>query len=285
MWKLCTVFAEIPWLVQSLWRNCEYWGQYKHGSYRSRLGVCRLKYSGGFVHYVIWLRQFHRFSKAKSPVCAILFTHALVLSNSENLGLLTHKNPFFSVHCFLLPSFNLHLPQILFNIFQPSQSRASNLLLPSSLLSNILLTTFPWSILSRCLVYPNFLFLISATMSRTLCSSFNSWLLLIFHIPWSTIGPHIILSIFFSHLFSLFKFISLIGRISLPYTINIFTIFSYVLIITALFIALYLNICLKLHEHLFPAAILDFIALFVTCFEFIKVLLNNLMVFWPCIIV
>jgi len=24
MWNLCTVLAEIPWLVQSLWRTCEY---------------------------------------------------------------------------------------------------------------------------------------------------------------------------------------------------------------------------------------------------------------------
>jgi len=168
-----------------------------------------LKSSGIFVRHLVWVRQFHKFSKAKSPVCAILFTHSLVLSVSESLGLLNYKRPFFSVHCLLLPFFKLHLLQILSDIFQPSQSRSSNLLLPSSLFSNIFLTTFTWSILSKCPIHPNFLFFkISATMSRSLCSSFSSWLFLILHIPYLPL-VHISFLVFSSPMYSFFSYSSL----------------------------------------------------------------------------
>ena len=61
-------------------------------------------------------------------------------------------------------------------------------LLPSGLLPNIFLTDFPWSILTTCPIHSSLFLLISATMSRSLYSSLNSWLVLIFLISCSNTG-------------------------------------------------------------------------------------------------
>ena len=52
-------------------------------------------------------------------VCSLL---SVVLCTQVGLK---YRRPFLFVHCFLSSSFNLLLPYILFNIFQPSQSRSS----------------------------------------------------------------------------------------------------------------------------------------------------------------
>jgi hypothetical protein len=49
---------------------------------------------------------------------------SLTLRPSESLFFLNDRCPF-SFHCLLSPSYNPHLPYILFSIFQPSQSRSS----------------------------------------------------------------------------------------------------------------------------------------------------------------
>ena len=87
-------------------------------------------------------------------------------------------------------------------------------LLPSCLLSNIFLTILPWSIPTTCPVHSSLFFLTSATMSRSLYSSFNSWSLIL-HISYSNTGPHI-LDIFPSHVPSLFISISVTAHVSLP---------------------------------------------------------------------
>jgi len=71
---------------------------------------------------------------------ACLLTCSSAIQPSDSLGLLNYRCLFFPVNCLLSPSLNLHLPQILLYIFQPSQSRFCLLLLISSLLSNISLT-------------------------------------------------------------------------------------------------------------------------------------------------
>ena len=58
-----------------------------------------------------------------------LLSHSLALQPSDSLGLLNYRRPPFPIHCLLSPSLNLHLPQILVHIFQPSQSMSS----PSSI--------------------------------------------------------------------------------------------------------------------------------------------------------
>ena len=59
------------------------------------------------------------------------------------------------------------------------------LLLLFGSLSNIFLTLLTWSILTTCPTDSNLFFLISAVMSRSLCSSLNSWSIPILHIPCS----------------------------------------------------------------------------------------------------
>ena len=62
-------------------------------------------------------------------------------------GIVNYRRQFLSVHCLLSPSFNFHLPWILFSIFHPSRLRSY---LSSGLLSNSSLITLPWSILTVC---------------------------------------------------------------------------------------------------------------------------------------
>ena len=63
---------------------------------------------------------------ARNEIFGYLLTHSLALRLSESLCLLNYRIPFFSAHRLLSPSFNLHLPQIILNIFEPSQSMSSN---------------------------------------------------------------------------------------------------------------------------------------------------------------
>jgi hypothetical protein len=65
-----------------------------------------------------------------------------------------------SFHCLLSPSINLHLPYILFNISQPSQSRPS-------------LSSFSFRFTRKCfLTYPSMIhsFALSALLHRPLCA-------------------------------------------------------------------------------------------------------------------
>ena len=155
-------------------------------------------------------------------------TYSLALRPSENLGL-HYGHPFLPIDS---PSLNLHLPQIILHIFQPSQSgsSASSTSLWFSL--RYFLNCLSWSILTMCPVHSN-LFLISATMSRTLNSYLNSWLVLILHIPCSITGAYILLNILPSHVLILFKSILVIAHVSLPYTTTGFNRVSNVLILTA----------------------------------------------------
>jgi len=83
------------------------------------------------------------------------------------------------------PFFNLHLPYILFNVFQPSRSRSHLLPPPPILLSNILLTTlhtfpinshlFPFNVCGCVQIFAQF---------------HNSRLFLILHIPCFVTGPY-----------------------------------------------------------------------------------------------
>jgi hypothetical protein len=50
-----------------------------------------------------------------------LLTYSLAPWPTKSLSLHNYRCPFFSVHCFVWLSFNLHLPKIPFNILQPSQ--------------------------------------------------------------------------------------------------------------------------------------------------------------------
>ena len=130
-------------------------------------------------------------------------THSLAVWPSGSLGLLNYRCSFSSFHCLLLPSFNLHVRR--------SFSTSSNHL-------NLGLPTLPWSNVTRCPIHSNHFFLMSAAMSKYLYSSWNSWLVHILHIPCTTTGPYIVLSIFFSHVFSLFISIFVMGHVSLPHS-------------------------------------------------------------------
>ena len=86
----------------------------------------------------------------------------------------------------LLTAFSRHLLTFIFRRSFSLSSSHLNLSLPllllSSLLSNILLTVLPWSILTTCQIRSNFFFfLISSAMSRHLYSSLNSWLVWILY--------------------------------------------------------------------------------------------------------
>ena len=117
------------------------------------------------------------------------------------------------------------------------------LLLPSSLLLKYF-HNYPSMIHSyQCPIHSNLFFVMCATLSKSSCSSRNSWLVLILHIPCSTTGLFILLNIFLSHIFSLFISISVMGHVSLPYTTTGFTIVLYILILTTLLTAQHLNIC------------------------------------------
>ena len=77
-----------------------------------------------FVKSVVyWYRHLLSYSLTYSLI------HSLALQPSESLSLLNYRCPFFHIDCLLLSSLNLHLPQILLYIFQPSQSRYIPLLL------------------------------------------------------------------------------------------------------------------------------------------------------------
>jgi hypothetical protein len=52
-------------------------------------------------------------------------TNCLALRPSESCGLLNFVRPLFPIHYLLSPSLKLHLPYVLLEIFQPSQSRSS----------------------------------------------------------------------------------------------------------------------------------------------------------------
>jgi hypothetical protein len=101
-----------------------------------------------------------------------LCTYSLVLRPSESLGPLNYGRPFFPFECLLLPSLNLHLPQILLDIFHASQSWSS----PYAFLQFILiyLTVLPRSFLTACPIHSNHFLLISATMHRSSYSFLNS---------------------------------------------------------------------------------------------------------------
>ena len=136
--------------------------------------------------------------------------------------------PFFPIECLLAPSPNLLL------IFQPSQSRVSSSLLSFGLLSCIFLTVLPWSILTTCSICSNFFFLIFVITFKSLPSSLYFWLFLILRIPYSTTVPYILISIFLTHVLSLF--------ISISVTVHV----PPVCYSTDLVMVLDLNICLKL---------------------------------------
>ena len=54
-----------------------------------------------------------------------LLTYSSALRPSDRLCLRNYESPHFPANCLLSPSLNLHLPQILLYIFQPSQPRSS----------------------------------------------------------------------------------------------------------------------------------------------------------------
>jgi len=118
------------------------------------------------------------------------------------------------------------------------------LLLPSGLLSYFL--NSPSLIHSYCMSTHSSLFvLIFTIVPRSLYSSLNSWLVHIHHIPCSTNGPYTLLHIFLSHIPSLVISITAIATVPLPNTTAGFTIVLYILILTALLMALDLNIFLR----------------------------------------
>jgi hypothetical protein len=102
------------------------------------------------------------------------------------------------------------------HIFQPSQSRSS------STSVRFTLRYFPNcpSLIhfTTCPIHSNLFFLMFAPMSRYVCSFLNCWLILILHIPSCSSGPYILLSIFLCHVLSIFMSISVMARVSLPYT-------------------------------------------------------------------
>jgi hypothetical protein len=82
-----------------------------------------------------------------------LITYSLTLWLSDSLGLLNDRCPFFPNDCLLLPSRNLHLPQFLFHISQPPQSRSSASLTSLSLTLKYFLNC-PSLIHSYCMSSP-----------------------------------------------------------------------------------------------------------------------------------
>ena len=130
-------------------------------------------------------------------------TYLVALRPSESLGHLNYGCPFFSAHCHLSPSCNLHLVFIPFSILHPSQSRSSY---SSSLQFTLkhLLTVLSWSILTTCPIHCSLFCLVSATMSRSFYSCLNSCFDLILHIPCSTTALCILLNTLLSHVPTLF---------------------------------------------------------------------------------
>jgi hypothetical protein len=123
-----------------------------------------------------------------------------------------------------LPPLNLGLLQILFNIFHPSQSWSSlSSSSPQFILKYFLNDPL---IIHSCYIFSPFqsILLITATMSKSLYCSLNSWLVIILHVPCSNIGPLILLNIFLSHPFSRSTSIPVIRLVLLPYTTAGFTL-------------------------------------------------------------
>ena len=160
----------------------------------------------------------------------------LALQLSDSLGLINDWRPFFPINCFLLQSVTLHLPQILLS--SHLSLGLLLVLLPSGLRSYISLTSLPWSILTTYPTHSNPFILISAATSRSLYSSLNSWLVHIHHIPCSNTAHYILLNIFLSYIPSLVISISAIAPVSLLKTTSGFTFVLYILILTALLMAL-----------------------------------------------
>jgi len=116
------------------------------------------------------------------------------------------------------------------------------LLLPYFSLALIYLTVLPWSIRTTGPVHSNLIVLTSAPTSRSSYNTPNSWLLLILYIPCSCTSPHIVLSILLTHAPSLFISVPLTASVSLPYRAT----GLYILLVTALRMALDLTMCLRL---------------------------------------
>ena len=115
------------------------------------------------------------------------------------------------------------------------------LLFPYCSLSPIFLTVLPWSIRTTGAINYSLFFLTSVSVSRSWNSTLNSWLLLILHIPCSTISPCIVLNIFLSHVPSHFIYTPFIAQVSQPYTATDL----YILLAVALLMALEQNICFR----------------------------------------
>jgi hypothetical protein len=104
------------------------------------------------------------------------------LRSSYSLSLLNY-----SAHSALYTAFCGHLLTISCRSFPtPSNHLGLPILrLLRGILSNILLTVLPWSVLTTCPTHSNPLFLTSATMSKSLHSSHSSW--------FSSYSPHSLL--------------------------------------------------------------------------------------------
>jgi len=100
------------------------------------------------------------------------------------------------------------------------------LLLPSGLLSNIVLSAL--HLIHSYYMSTPFHYLLF-DVCYYVYSSLNSCLVLFLHIPYCTTGPYILLNISLSYVPSLFISISVMARVSLPYTKIAFAIFLYTL--------------------------------------------------------